>query len=103
MATQVRMTKLPGDRIRLLRALRLVGNLGLQPAVELADYLAKVPNSVVAAGLEPGIAVHIASELRKAGAEVAVEDSSVDTPMLCCPSANEKFEWSFLRRIKKAV
>lgn len=92
---------MPSDRIQFLRALRLVGNLALKPAVELADYLGKVPNSVVAAGLQPEVAAHIASELRKAGAVVAIEASASDTPMLCCPAANEKYEWSFLRRVRR--
>lgn len=93
----------PSDRIKFLRALRLVGNLGLKPAVDLADYLDNFRNSVVAAGLEPEVAAHIANELRSAGAQISIEPSSVDTPMLCCPSANKKFVWSFLRRVKRAA
>lgn len=96
------MSKLPSDRIQLLRAQRLVGKPGLKPAVDLADYLAKLPNSVVAAGLQPEVAAHIASELRKAGAVVAVEASVCDRPMLCCPGVNQKYEWAFWRRVRRA-
>lgn len=100
---QVRVNMPSKDRIELLRALRLVGNLGLKPAVELADYLNSYPDSVVAAGLEPEVAAYIAGKLRDAGAVVTVEPTSVDTPMLCCPSANAKYGWSFLRRVKRVA
>ncbi|HET7268182.1 MAG TPA: hypothetical protein VFJ15_08740 [Oleiagrimonas sp.] len=101
-ARQVRIRELPADHVRFLRALRLIGDMDLKQATQLSSYLRGVSNPVVTAGLQPDVAEHIADALREAGASVVVEDCSIDTPMLCCPPANEKFVWSLFRGILKA-
>lgn len=103
---QVRIRKLPTDHVALVRALRLVGNLGLKQADALARHLDRYRKSVLVAGIDDSTAGHIAAALRGAGAEVAVESSSVDTPMLCTPMANAKFSWRGwgpFRLIRKAI
>src|SRR6186997_2715563 len=103
---QVRLHELPADRVALVRALRLVGNLGLKRADDLARHLDRYRKSVLVAGIDESTAGHIAAALRDAGAEVAVEPSSVDTPMLCTPLVNAKFSWRGwgpFRLIRKAT
>jgi hypothetical protein len=102
---QVRLRELPADRVAFLRSLRLVGNLGLKQADDLARHLDRFRKSVLVAGVEESTAGHIASSLIEAGAEVDVEISSVDSPMLCTPTVNDKFRWQGwgpFRLIRKA-
>lgn len=99
---QIEIHQLPSDHVEFLRALRLVADMGLKQATSLASYLRTVQNPVLAAGLQPDVAEHIADTLRDAGAEVVVADCSIDTPMLCCPPADEKFVWSLFRGVLKA-
>jgi hypothetical protein len=90
---QIRLREFPADRVALVRALRLVGNLNLKHADDLARHLENHRRSVVVAGVDESTAGHIAAALRDAGSEVAIEPSSVDTPMLCSPVVNSKFSW----------
>ncbi|HEY7639153.1 MAG TPA: ribosomal protein L7/L12 [Steroidobacteraceae bacterium] len=90
---QVRLRELPADRVALVRALRLIGNLRLKQADDLARHLDRYRKSVVVAGIDEPTAGHIAAALRTAGGEVAVEPSSIDTPMLCTPTVNARFAW----------
>ena len=102
---QIRLRELPPDRIAFLRSLRLVGNLGLRQADDLARHLDRFRHSVLVAGVEQGTADHIAASLIDAGAKVEVETSSVDSPMLCTPTVNDKFRWGGwgpFRLIRKA-
>lgn len=96
---QIRIRALPSDHVEFLRALRLIGNMGLKQATSLASHLRKVRDPVVAAGLDAEVAEHIAEALRDTGAEIAVEDCSINTPMLCFPPANEKYAWSLFRGV----
>ncbi len=74
--------------------------MGLKQASDLAIHLERFRNSIVVAGVEPSIAEHIARVLRESGAEVAVEECSSSTPMLCFPEVNTKHEWGIFRTIK---
>lgn len=100
---QVRIDNTPSDRARFVKALRLIGNLSLKDASDLAIHLENFRHSVVVAGIEAEVAAHIADALRLAGAEVTIEECSIKTPMLCRPSVNERYEWSPLRLVKKIV
>ncbi|PKY10783.1 hypothetical protein B1757_07435 [Acidithiobacillus marinus] len=101
---QIRITSPIADRTQFVRALRLIGgDLDLKSAVSLAIYLDNHCNTVIAAGLDHEVAEHIANELRSGGTEALVESSVIDTPMRCCPSANEKFSWSFPRHIRRST
>lgn len=96
---QIRISQVPGDRVQFTRALRLIGQMSLQQATELAVHLDRFRHSVVVAGIEPAVATHIADVLRSAGAEVVVEDCSIATPMLCSPTVNTRYRWSAFRLI----
>jgi hypothetical protein len=87
----------PGTKVvSLVKTLRLVADLGLGDAKNLSDYLrGKVP-CVLVAGVDREVADHAASLLREAGAEVAVEDSSIEVPMLLSPEANQRYQWTWL-------
>lgn len=100
---QVRVSNTPSDTVQFVKALRLIGNLSLKDASDLAIYLEDFRDSVVVAGIDQEVATHIADALRLAGAEVVVEECSIDTPMLCSPRVKEKYEWSSLRLVKKAT
>jgi hypothetical protein len=103
---QIRVLELPTNRVALVRALRLVGNLNLKQADDLARHLDRYRKSVVVAGIDESTAGHIAAALADAGAEVAIESSSVDSPMLCTPMVNARFSWRGwgpFRVVRKAV
>jgi ribosomal protein L7/L12 len=100
---QVRVSKPPSDRVQFVKALRLIGNLGLKEASELALHLENFRDSVVVAGIEPEVATHIAEALGLAGAEVVVEECSISTPMLRRPAVNAKYAWHSPRLVKKVV
>lgn len=100
---QIRISRVPSDRVQFTRALRLIGQMGLKQATELAVHLDRFRNSVVVAGIEPAVAAHIADVLTNAGAEVAVEECSDTTPMLCSPTVNARYKWGAFRSIKKAT
>jgi ribosomal protein L7/L12 len=87
----------PGSNVvPRVKTLRLVADLGLAEAKGLSDYLRDHTPCVLVAGVSREVADHAAELLRKAGAEVAVEESSLDAPMLLCPEADHRYRWSFL-------
>ncbi|MEX2124796.1 MAG: hypothetical protein WD795_12955 [Woeseia sp.] len=77
--------------------------MSLKQASDLALHLERFGRSVVVAGIEPAVAAHIADDLRRAGAEVVIEESSLSTPMLCTPEGNEKYGWRAFRSIGKSI
>ena len=91
---QVRLRKISGGDFAHVRALRLVGGLGLRQAHDLAKHLDRHSNSVVVAGVDEPVAHHLAAALNAAGAEAIIEGSSLATPMVCAPAANVKFKWA---------
>ena len=98
---QIRIMQMPSDRVQFTKALRLVGQLGLKQANDLANYMERFRDSVLIAGIEPSVADHLSEILLQAGAKVLVEECSIETPMLCCPAANTKFQWTAFRTIEK--
>ncbi len=82
--------------VPLVKSLRLVADLGLGDAKHLSDYLRDHEPCTLVAGVDREVADHAASLLREAGAEIAVEDSSMDAPMLLCPEANQRYRWGWL-------
>ena len=93
---QVKITAAGTKVVPLIKTLRLVADLGLGEAKHLSDYLRDHAPCVLVAGVDQEVADHAAGLLREAGADVAVEESSVDGPMLLCPEANERYRWSWL-------
>lgn len=93
---QLRVESAGENVVPLVKTLRLVADLGLGEAKHLSDHLRGSAPCVLVAGVDREVAEHAAALLRESGAEVAVEESSVDSPMLLCPEANQKYRWSWL-------
>ena len=93
---QVRVTAPGSEIVPLVKTLRLVADLGLGEAKGLSDYLRDHTPCVVVAGVGREVADHAAGLLRAAGAEVIVEYSSLDAPMLLCPETDQRYRWSWL-------
>ena len=103
MKHQVRVHRVPPQTPELTRTLRLAARLSLAEASALAIHLDRFRDTVLVAGVDAEVAEHLAEALRGAGAEVGVEPSSLDTPMLCRPDANERYEWGRLRTLRRVV
>ena len=87
----------PGTKVvPLVKTLRLVADLGLGDAKHLSDYLRDNAPCVLVAGVDREVADHAAGLLCEAGADAAVEESSIEVPMLLCPEANQRYRWSWL-------
>lgn len=90
----------PSD-VRVIRALRLAGDLTLAQAKVIAQVLEEHGEIRLADGLHPKSAEHLSEALAEAGLACTVTESNVDMPMLLFPGLNDKFVWSALRTIKK--
>jgi hypothetical protein len=93
---QVRVEALADKVVPLVKSLRLVADLGLRDAKELSDYLDAALPCLLVAGVDQDVARHVARLLEEAGASASVEESSIDVPMLLCPEANQRYQWSWL-------
>jgi hypothetical protein len=93
---QVRVTAAGTEIVPLVWTFRLVADLGLGDAMQLSDYLRDHAPCLLVAGVDREVADHVAGLLREAGAEVAVEESTAEAPMLLCPKANQRYWWSWL-------
>src|SRR4051794_35328389 len=86
---QVREMSAGTKIVPLVKTLRLVADLGLGNAKHLSDHLRDGAPCLLVAGVDREVADHAAGLLREAGAEVAVEESTAEAPMLLCPEANQ--------------
>jgi ribosomal protein L7/L12 len=98
---QVCVRALSEDRAAFVRALRTVGGISLKRALELSVYLDRFRNTTLVAGVEKATAEHVAETLIASGAAVGILESSVNTPMMCCPEAEYRFKWGRLRSLKR--
>lgn len=96
---QVTVTTVPDNIISLVKSLRLVADLGLKDAKDVADFLRSSGSDgcVLVAGVEQEVADHVAALFHEAGGNAEVQESSIVAPMLLCPKANEKYAWHWLR------
>lgn len=93
---QVKVTSTTARLISLIKSLRLIADLGLGDAKELADFLGDSTPCVLVAGIDREVADHVVELLQGSGVGSIVEKSSLETPMLLCPSANQKYVWHWL-------
>jgi len=98
---QIEVVNPSTNRAKFVRALRLVGNIGLRHAVSIADSCSNSQGLVLVAGIESSTAEHLAKVLRESGAEVVVSESAVMQPMMCSPDANKKYLWKWLVGVKE--
>ena|SRR6267142_2603260 len=87
------------NRKAFIKALRTVAGISLKRAAELAIHFDRSRNSTLVAGLGKAVAEHIAETLAASGASVTVLESPLDTPMMCCPEADQRFKWGRLRTL----
>ena len=94
---QVTVTNIAREKvIPLIKSLRLIGDLGLKDAKELADFLGSTKPCILVAGIDREVADHVVGLLQEAGASAAVEESSLNVPLFLCPEANQRYRWSWL-------
>lgn len=91
---QVDVTALPTNRTAVLKALRLVGRLPLNDAINILDFVREQGHVTLVAGVDQAVAEHIQRKLEEAGATARTVVSSIDTPMVCLPQTNATFEWT---------
>jgi hypothetical protein len=99
---QICVNTVPVDRTNFIKTLRLAGRLELKQALDLTIHLERYGHSILVAGIDLPVAEHLAEALRKSGAEVDVQVSSIQTPMLCVPQVNATYVWRAFRSIRKA-
>lgn len=87
---------------RVVRALRLAGNLTLAQAQAIAQTLEGKGEVLLASGLSEESAAHLSRVLGEAGLTCSLSESDLETPMLIFPDLNKTFTWSALRTIKKS-
>ncbi|MFC1530129.1 ribosomal protein L7/L12 [Gemmatimonadota bacterium] len=97
---RVIVSALPEQRVELVKALRSIGNIGLQGAVDLINCIAEHMPGVLMDGIDKGIAEEYQTTLERAGATVQVEESETVLPLLLSPQINERDQWGGLRRRK---
>jgi ribosomal protein L7/L12 len=89
---QVTVTGISHEKIiSFIKSLRLIADLGLKDAQDLAMYLATTQPYILVAGIDQEVADHVVGLLREAGANAAAEESSLTVPLLLCPQANHRF------------
>ncbi len=99
---QVDIEEVPADPIEFVKALRVVGKMSLADASEVQKLLIGSGGGTVVAGVELGVAQHIAQVLAGAGARTSVVESSVRSPSSCNPAAATRFVWNKFRSLEAA-
>ncbi len=89
------MVSIPNQTVPLLKSLRLVGRSELREAKERLDYLSTALPCVLVAGIDREVADHIVGMLEEAGAVARVEESSINSPVLLHPQANQRHKWNW--------
>ena len=96
---QVELSTFSGDRTVFLKTLRLVGRISLADAVAVHAHACTAERTVLVAGVDRRVADHIAAAFAAAGIPVVVRPSSVASPMICRPQANEAYRWIAVRLV----
>ena len=92
----------PGeDQAAFLKALRTVGGISLKHAADIHAYLVRFKNSTLVSGIDKSVAEHVARTLATSGAKAIVRESTADTPMMCYPEANARFQWGSFRTMRR--
>ncbi len=84
--------------VLFLKSLRVITNLNLKEAKDLAAFIAATMPCVLVTGIDRDVADDVVSWLQDAGATAGVEESSLTVPLLLCPPANRRYRWSWLGR-----
>ena len=96
---QVGLVAFPGDETTFLKTLRIVGKISLADAVKIHAYASVVERTLLGAGVDRRVADHIGAAFVDAGIPGVVEPSSIMTPMICRPQADETYRWNAVRQV----
>ncbi|WP_413774003.1 ribosomal protein L7/L12 [Nostoc sp. MG11] len=90
---QIRVISIGSKEAPCVKAIRLVTNLGAFDSALVSVYLRDHAPCVLVAGVSGEVAEHAANLLREAGAEVVVEASSIEAPIVLRPQADQRYRW----------
>lgn len=90
---QIRVVSIGSKKAPFIRAIRLVTNLGALDSALVYAYLRDRAPCILVAGVNGEVAEHAANLLREAGAEVVVEASSLELPIVLRPQADQQYRW----------
>ena len=94
---QIRVILIGPNEALLVRTIRLVTDLGAFDSALVFAYLRDRADCVLVAGVNGEVAEHTANLLRKAGAEVVVEASSLEPPTVLRPQVAWRYRWHWFR------
>jgi hypothetical protein len=94
---QIRIISIGSNEALLIRAIRLVTNLGAFDSAVVFTYLEDRVPCILVAGVNGEIAEYSANLLREAGAEIVVEASSLKVPTVLRPQADQRYRWHWFR------
>ena len=94
---QIRVISIGSNEAQLIRTIRLVTDLGAFDSALVFAYLQDRDRCVLVAGIDGEVAEHAANLLREAGAEVVVEASSLEVPIVLLPQADRRNQWHWFR------
>jgi hypothetical protein len=90
---QIRVIAIGSNEAPLIRAIRLATDLTAFDTALVFTYLRDHHPCILVAGLNSEVAEYVANLLRKAGAEVVVEASSLDVPTVLRPQVDRRHRW----------
>jgi ribosomal protein L7/L12 len=94
---QIRVISTGSNEATLIRAIRLVADLGAFDSALAFTYLRDHAPCILVAGVSSEVAEHTANLLREAGAEVVVEASILEVPTVLRPQADRQYRWHWFR------
>jgi ribosomal protein L7/L12 len=94
---QIRVMAIGSNEALLVKAIRLVTDLGAFDSAVAFTYLRDRAPCILVAGVNGEVAEHAANLLRKAGAEVVVEASILEIPTVLRPQVDRSYRWHWFR------
>ncbi|HEX2952986.1 MAG TPA: hypothetical protein VHR47_03260 [Bacillota bacterium] len=93
MKYQINIQSIPNDIIPMLKPLRVIGNLDLKSANDLAEYLMKYCPCILVAGIDKKTADHVMNLLQAAKIKAEIAESSISHPMFLHPDSERCYFW----------
>jgi ribosomal protein L7/L12 len=97
MSFQIRVMAIGSNEALLIRTIRLVTDLEAFDSAVVVAYLRDRAPCILVAGVNSEVAEHAANLLREAGAEVVVEASSLEIPIVLRPQVDQRYRWHWFR------
>lgn len=90
---QIRVISIGSKEGLFTKTVRLITTLGPFDSAFVSTYIRNHAPCVLVAGISSELAEHNANLLREVGAEVVVEASSVEVPIVLRPQVNQQHRW----------